>query len=170
LLDYIITNDFRENLNLPIADGHVILRGFRQVSRGSDSGAFHHPLFRRDKPDLCKNMACQRSRDRKDSKSCQNLPLRKRAVNALTSRNEGNLNYQITSQVAVHNSHLPSEPSSLFNTELSQTRGRQHRPLHSKCVNPTLVLQRALRQSHEQARIQVAKAMLYDSFIKALKE
>jgi len=38
--------------------------GFRQATRGPDTGAFHHPLFRRDEPQLCLNMVCQRSRDR----------------------------------------------------------------------------------------------------------
>lgn len=38
--------------------------GFRQATRGPDTGAFHHPLFRRDEPHLCLNMVCQRSRDR----------------------------------------------------------------------------------------------------------
>lgn len=42
-------------------------RGFRQATRGADTGAFHHPLFQRDQPDLCLDMVCQRSRDRKSS-------------------------------------------------------------------------------------------------------
>lgn len=42
--------------------------GFRQVSRGTDAGAFHHKLFQRDKPDLCLQMVCQRSRRRKNDK------------------------------------------------------------------------------------------------------
>lgn len=40
--------------------------GFRQVTRGPDSGAFHHKLFCRDQPELCLQMICQRSRRRKD--------------------------------------------------------------------------------------------------------
>ena len=38
-------------------------RGFRQATRGPDTGAFHHPLFRRDQPHLCLDMVCQRSRN-----------------------------------------------------------------------------------------------------------
>lgn len=35
--------------------------GFRQVTRGPDSGAFHHKFFVRDEPDLCLKMVCQRT-------------------------------------------------------------------------------------------------------------
>ena len=36
--------------------------GFRQVSHGPNAGEFHHELFRRDNPELCRGMVCQRSR------------------------------------------------------------------------------------------------------------
>ena len=42
--------------------------GFRQISRGPDAGAFHHPLFQRDKPQLCLEMVCQKSRRPSSSK------------------------------------------------------------------------------------------------------
>jgi hypothetical protein len=42
-------------------------RGFRQATRGADTGAFHHPHFRRDQPELCLQMVCQKSRDRQAS-------------------------------------------------------------------------------------------------------
>jgi len=42
--------------------------GFRQVSRGTDAGAFHHKLFQRSNPDACLQMVCQRSRRRKNDK------------------------------------------------------------------------------------------------------
>jgi hypothetical protein len=44
-------------------------RGFRQATRGPDTGAFHHPLFRRDEPLLCLNMVCQKLRENKTSAS-----------------------------------------------------------------------------------------------------
>lgn len=45
--------------------------GFRQVSRGADAGAFCHELFRRDEPEACRGMVCQKSRKtvRDDCKS-----------------------------------------------------------------------------------------------------
>eukprot|EP00566_Odontella_aurita_P012750 CAMPEP_0113543870 /NCGR_PEP_ID=MMETSP0015_2-20120614/10395_1 /TAXON_ID=2838 /ORGANISM="Odontella" /LENGTH=462 /DNA_ID=CAMNT_0000444071 /DNA_START=86 /DNA_END=1474 /DNA_ORIENTATION=- /assembly_acc=CAM_ASM_000160 len=35
--------------------------GFRQINKGPDSGAFHHPLFRRADVELCRGMECQKS-------------------------------------------------------------------------------------------------------------
>ena len=40
--------------------------GFRQISRGPDSGAFCHDLFQRDVPELCRGMVCQKSRKSKN--------------------------------------------------------------------------------------------------------
>jgi len=60
--------------------------GFRQAIRGSDTGAFHHPFFRRDQPELCANMVCQKSRDRYGLQKQQqyqqqrSLPPKKRAI------------------------------------------------------------------------------------------
>lgn len=45
--------------------------GFRQVCRGTDAGAFHHKLFHRDKPEMCLQMVCQRSRRRKNEKDAE---------------------------------------------------------------------------------------------------
>lgn len=55
--------------------------GFRLLSRGPDSGAFHHELFRRDEPELCLRMVCQRSRRRKSEEggSTQSSKIRKRS-------------------------------------------------------------------------------------------
>ena len=39
------------------------------MTRGPDTGAFHHPLFQRDASHLCLQMVCQRSRDRRSSGS-----------------------------------------------------------------------------------------------------
>ncbi|KAL7530962.1 hypothetical protein ACHAWF_003579 [Thalassiosira exigua] len=43
--------------------------GFRQISRGSDAGAFCHELFRGDQPELCRGMVCQKSRKSKKGPS-----------------------------------------------------------------------------------------------------
>ena len=42
--------------------------GFRQVTRGPDSGAFHHKFFQREDPEMCLKMVCQRSKRRKGEK------------------------------------------------------------------------------------------------------
>jgi hypothetical protein len=46
--------------------------GFRQISRGPDSGAFCHDLFQRDDPELCRGMVCQKSRKSKNNSSSRN--------------------------------------------------------------------------------------------------
>jgi HSF-type DNA-binding len=43
-------------------------RGFRQTTRGSDIGAFAHPQFCRDDPELCLQMTCQRTPIRRAAK------------------------------------------------------------------------------------------------------
>jgi len=57
--------------------------GFRQATRGADTGAFHHPFFRRDQPELCARMVCQKSRNRQQGmqKQQRRLPPKKRAIN-----------------------------------------------------------------------------------------
>uniref|UniRef100_A0A7S2A744 HSF-type DNA-binding domain-containing protein n=1 Tax=Ditylum brightwellii TaxID=49249 RepID=A0A7S2A744_9STRA len=77
--------------------------GFRQISRGPDAGAFHHDLFRREQPELCRKMVCQKSRRPKSSKCTKplppkatslctstdsTLPQKKRKQSAVPSRNE----------------------------------------------------------------------------------
>lgn len=75
-----------------------INRGFRQVTRGPETGAFHHDLFCRDQPELCLQMFCQRSRNSvngqktpKENKSRKpttatrsSQPIKKRRVSLLT--------------------------------------------------------------------------------------
>jgi hypothetical protein len=43
--------------------------GFRQISQGSECGAFFHELFLREDPDACLDMVCAKSRKSKDAKS-----------------------------------------------------------------------------------------------------
>jgi len=58
-----------------------INRGFRQATRGADSGAFHHPFFLREQPELCMKMVCQKSRDRQQGPQKQrSLPPKKRSI------------------------------------------------------------------------------------------
>jgi hypothetical protein len=84
------------------------IRGFRQVTRGSETGAFHHELFRRDQPELCLQMFCQRSRNSasakkapKESKSRKsttpsNSPIKKRRVSLLTKESLDVMNQEQT--------------------------------------------------------------------------
>lgn len=73
--------------------------GFRQNSRGLDTGAFQHPLFKRDEPELCVDMVCQKSRkpssaakkkkeNKSDSSSSKaQLPIKKRKMSPTTTQN-----------------------------------------------------------------------------------
>ena len=67
-------------------------RGFRQVTRGPDTGAFHHPLFQRDAPHLCLQMVCQRSRDRRSSgKQQQSIAVGPAKLNLPTKKQQQTL-------------------------------------------------------------------------------
>jgi len=61
--------------------------GFRQSTRGADTGAFHHPFFRRDQPELCAKMVCQKSRNRLQGmqKQQRRLPPKKRTIHEASS-------------------------------------------------------------------------------------
>jgi hypothetical protein len=48
--------------------------GFRQVTKGQDTGAFHHKFFKRDEPELCLRMVCQKSRRPKQSETGSQTP------------------------------------------------------------------------------------------------
>ena len=61
-------------------------RGFRQATRGADTGAFHHQFFRRDEPEFCTKMVCQKSRDRQQQgmqKQQRSLPPKKRTIHEI---------------------------------------------------------------------------------------
>jgi hypothetical protein len=61
-------------------------RGFRQATRGADTGAFHHQFFRRDEPEFCSKMVCQKSRDRQQQgmqKQQRSLPPKKRTIHEI---------------------------------------------------------------------------------------
>ena len=83
------------------------------MTRGPETGAFHHELFRRDQPELCLQMFCQRSRSSvvsstgsakktpKESKSrkattSSNSPLKKRRVSLLTKESLEVMNQEQT--------------------------------------------------------------------------
>jgi len=88
--------------------------GFRQVTRGPDSGAFHHKFFRRDDPTQCRQMICQRSRRRKvDDKRCAVLNILPRNASASTSMNVHSLqgHAQIHANVNGHLHHPNLQPS-----------------------------------------------------------
>ena len=62
LSKYFASTDPRSSTKYPSFTRKLNRWGFRQATRGPDTGAFHHPLFRRDQPELCLDMVCQKSR------------------------------------------------------------------------------------------------------------
>ena len=57
------------------------------MTRGPETGAFHHELFRRDQPELCLQMFCQRSRSSVVSGSAKKTPKESKSRKATTSSN-----------------------------------------------------------------------------------
>lgn len=88
-------------------------RGFRQATRGADTGAFHHPCFRRDQPELCLQMVCQKSRDRQQatvtSQVKRSLPPKKRSFVDIptTHGRSSNKTMMIPSSPSLHSSAMP---------------------------------------------------------------
>lgn len=78
---YLPPADSRGSTKYPSFTRKLNRWGFRQATRGADTGAFHHPFFRRDQPELCVKMVCQKSRDRQQNNQKQrSLPPKKRSV------------------------------------------------------------------------------------------
>merc|ERR1712232_597257 len=62
---YLPPIDSRSSTKYPSFTRKLNRWGFRQATKGPDSGAFHHPLFRRDNPELCLQMECKKSKERR---------------------------------------------------------------------------------------------------------
>jgi len=163
-------------------------RGFRQATRGPDTGAFHHALFRRDQPELCLGMVCQRSRDRRsagaaDSSSASakkgikqgnTLPPKKgrqtaAKVSALTEDSLEAINQ--SSQLAtpkVATVSVSSDCSSEAGVSCaSSNTGAQ---LASMCVsNNQAFVRSVIQQRNEIERLRVAKTLLYQAYTDALQ-
>ncbi|CAB9516782.1 Heat stress transcription factor [Seminavis robusta] len=170
--------------------------GFRQITRGPDTGAFHHPLFRRDEPHLCLQMVCQRSRDRRSSGSA------KQAMGAAPTLQAPQKPAPATEPQTLA---LPARTASVVSSDDSSSTSESTRSMASsssasthvtlmKVATPTVaavatnailkpavmpqqapfvskdetLVQDALRQSVENERIRAAKAMLYHSYMQAL--
>lgn len=78
---YLPPADSRGSTKYPSFTRKLNRWGFRQATRGADTGAFHHPFFCRDQPELCAKMVCQKSRDRQQGVQKQrSLPPKKRSI------------------------------------------------------------------------------------------
>ena len=162
-------------------------RGFRQATRGPDTGAFHHPLFRRDKPELADGMVCQRSRDRKPEAKCvtpaaaaaksrasaaSKTPPRRQVDRAppATLTADGLDGASPASAALASCAASVTDDSRSEDSCLSDTS-----PHTSNCARiprgittDKAVVAMSLQKRDEMERLRVAKAMLYESFIQAL--
>lgn len=157
------------------ASSVVLNRGFRQATRGPDTGAFHHPLFRRDKPELCLDMVCQRSRDRKSA--AKNTISKKQK---LSSRHLAPLTQDSLKAIDNESAHTPSRTVatvSVTDDSRSETSSAEsnlsftsHSRIPKGVTNNKEFVQASIHQRDQMERIRVAKAMLYQSFLKAWQE
>jgi hypothetical protein len=120
----------------------LLNRGFRQATRGADTGAFHHPLFQRDQPDLCVDMVCQRSRDRKSSQPQAAAQAHSHAHQQQQQRSKGPLKKRSPSGPAAA---APPPP---------QAQGEQQPPVAS-----TLLTKEALDNMCESQQLQTDCSM-----------
>jgi hypothetical protein len=208
-------------LNYPMFRHVSTNRGFRQATRGSDTGAFHHPFFRRDQPHLCVQMVCQKSRDRQTTQK-RSLPPKKRMISEafaspskekVTPPQSPSKGMPTTPSRSVPGAAVPAPISisgddrSISNSSLASqvsnsTIGETTVGTHPKVVSTTVSLQTSLapattttttrtttsggilpfvsndsafvastlRQRDSQELMRAAQAMLYDAYMKALKE
>ena len=171
------------------------LRGFRQITRGPETGAFHNPLFRRDKAELCLEMVCQRSRptvnsDRRSSTGCA---VKKRRISSLTKESLEAMNQQETTlyvpathiQTAALKPATVSDDSHSMRSSISDNsptttacknknvpeNSRPSPPIllvNGNVTNDTKLIQQAISKRNEEERMRVAKVMLYNSFLQAM--
>jgi len=164
--------------------------GFRQQTRGPDTGAFHHPLFRRDQPELCLEMECQRSRDRGALNKKSAASQKKRSNSAAVGQNGYTNQRQQQQQTSkksprVRSPQVPlqgasasivsDDTRSVASSSNASTSSRHGtKPSHSavpcqeRITADKVLVQAALRRRDSDERIKVAKIMLYHSYLKAL--
>lgn len=190
---YFPSNDTRSSTKYPSFTRKLNRWGFRQATRGPDTGAFHHPLFRRDQVELCRNMVCQKSRKRRNTKSQPKVaPVEPMVISpktptatptapptptnaaptTLTAKSLAFLSANSTvrsastmSQVSVDDKSVSSNMFPVASTALSITSAPSV-PLLPK--DPELVA-KALKEREEREKLNVFRSILYDAYLQALK-
>ena len=114
------------------------------MTRGPETGAFHHELFRRDQPELCLQMFCQRSRNsggpknntpreskirKSTSSTSSNSPLKNRRVSLLTKESLEVMNQEqemstgfvtnLQTMATIHKPNTVSEDSQSMRSSMS---------------------------------------------------
>jgi hypothetical protein len=169
--------------------------GFRQATRGPETGAFHHPLFLRGQPELCLDLVCQKSRNlqSKNTHQAQNrstesynyssLPPKKRKVNKLkhapsTSDDDTQVGATCTPTVSGDDQSISSSSTLSSTCPSPQPASTINFPVFylpltpiatHMIVNDSSLVASSLKAREEMEMLAVAKSMLFDSYIKALK-
>ncbi|GKY92268.1 hypothetical protein MPSEU_000197900 [Mayamaea pseudoterrestris] len=159
--------------------------GFRQATRGPDTGAFSHPLFQKDKPELCHGMVCQRSRDmsspEKVVKKTRKLTLSAEksrcpvAKVAQPSPSKTPATVVAPSALAAAVAAVPIAP--LLAPLVTSPAAASSPAATMTCTmtippgitNNQALIQAVLRQRDDMERVRAAKAMLYDAYMQALQ-
>lgn len=192
---YFPSNDSRTSTKYPSFTRKLNRWGFRQATRGPDTGAFHHPLFRRDQPQVCLDMVCQKSRKRPSATSTtcktkttkaltvakatpampppagheskqQATQLTSETLAALPTSEPQHLNKTV-STVSADDRSVSSGGTTATPTQQFQT---PQLPTLSPWVprDPSLVAA-TLRAREHREKLAVAKSMLYEAYLNALK-
>eukprot|EP00536_Pseudo-nitzschia_multiseries_P016640 jgi/Psemu1/222030/e_gw1.1179.22.1 len=190
---YLPPADSRGSTKYPSFTRKLNRWGFRQATRGADTGAFHHPFFRRDQPKLCVKMVCQKSRDRQHGHDKQrSLPPKKRSIPEGAPLALGNSQKAMSSMVcdadivaistatrqsvqmpgivtaddrSISTSSTTSQTS--FNNSMGRRGASRVMPFIS---NDTKFVASTLRQRESLEVYRAAKAMLYDAYMKAVNQ
>jgi hypothetical protein len=155
----------------------VFCRGFRQATRGPDTGAFHHPLFCRDKPDLLLGMVCQRSRDRKLEAGTLKVShtARQNTENSSTPPITRCKEVVQSSAVATVCSVMGSAASVTDDSRSEDSYSEAYSTRNPRCTSglnfittDKIIIAMSLKKRDEMEHLRVAKAMLYESFMQAM--
>ena len=117
---YLPSTDPRASTKYPSFTRKLNRWGFRQATRGPDAGAFHHPLFRRDEPERCLDMVCQKTRKRSVKSTESLVEHKKTAESALPPKKR--------------KVHSPNQSPPLT-SEALQTLGKSHRIVSSATLS-----------------------------------
>jgi hypothetical protein len=166
--------------------------GFRQATQGPETGAFHHPLFRRDQPKLCLDMVCQKSRRRptKNTPQAENknvessihssLPPKKRKIHNMKqapSTSNESTHAIATPTVSGDDQSISSSSTPSSTCPSPKPAATINLPVFNLLIMPTMtplvvndsnLVASSLKAREEMEMLAVAKSMLFDSYIKAL--
>lgn len=144
LSKYFASTDPRSSTKYPSFTRKLNRWGFRQATRGPDTGAFHHPLFQRDQPDLCLDMVCQKSRKPKSCKpterkgadaSPSSLPPKKRkmpsAKKAPVTDQQPQLHHRVVSDDSLSANNSSSDDQSVSSASAAAPQAQRAVPVLS---------------------------------------